>query len=193
VDTLPIAFYRASKVARFAIKREVNFQCAAAIFKAIDLLAYKKYTNWYKRIVGTIPSLSNVYTKKSVWCSLVLITNLAVDLHRDVTDCKDGWVFVQVFGEFKNDEHDWVCWISTKMLTSMSWKGGQAVCPNLKLIFNMQLGDIITLQSSILEHYVIPWAEGNRISCVFWMHKGMFNWKTLKVIQFGRPVPRPRE
>ncbi|KAH8084055.1 hypothetical protein HD553DRAFT_324205 [Filobasidium floriforme] len=36
VDTLPIAFYSAFKVARFFIKREVNFQCAAAIFEAID-------------------------------------------------------------------------------------------------------------------------------------------------------------
>lgn len=75
----------------------------------------------------------------------------------------------------------------------MSWKGGQTVCPNLKLVFIMQLGDIIMLRSSILEHYIIPWAEGNRISCVFWMHKGMLNWKTLEVIHSEMPVPRPRE
>lgn len=61
--------------------------------------------------MGTIPGLSNVYTKKSVWCSLVPITNLAVDPHHDITDHKDGWVFVQVFGDFKNSEYDRVCWI----------------------------------------------------------------------------------
>lgn len=101
--------------------------------------------------MGTIPGLSNVYTKKSIWCSLVLITNLAVDPHCAVTDCKDGWVFVQVSGDF------------------------------------------LMMRSSISEHYVVPWAEGNHISCFFWMHEGMFNRKTLEVIQTGRPVPRPRE
>jgi hypothetical protein len=64
---------------------------------------------------------------------------------------KDGWVFVQVFGDF------------------------------------------MMMRSSIFEHYVIPWAKGNRISCVFWIHKGMFDRQTLAMIQTGRPVARPRE
>lgn len=98
--------------------------------------------------MGTIPSLSDIYTKKLVWRSLVLITNLAVHPHRDVKDCKDGWVFVQVSRDF------------------------------------------VMMYASILEHYVILWAEGNHISCVFWMPKGMFNRKTLEVV---RPQPSPSE
>lgn len=146
-----------SRVAKFYKDMEPNFECAAAIFKAIDADLYKEYADCYERTICRLDGLRNVWSPSSVWCSMVLITNLNVDPHRDRTDRKDGWVLVQCFGDFDEE-------------------GGQTVCPELGLIFNMRPGDIILMRSAILEHYVRPWLTGKRVSCVYWTHAGMFDY-----------------
>lgn len=145
-----------AKVAKFYQDMTPNFECAAAIFKAIDPDMYKEYAACYKRTICSISGLKNVQNPYSVWCSMVIITNLNVDAHRDRTDRRDGWVLVQCFGDFRD--------------------GGHTVCPELGLKFNMRPGDIMLMRSAMLEHYVTSWKEGKRVSCVFWTHAGMFTW-----------------
>jgi hypothetical protein len=103
-----------SRIGKFYKDMEPNFECAAAIFKAIDANLYKEY----ERMICRLARLRNVQSPSSVWYLMVLITNLNVDPHGDRTDRKDGWVLVQCFGDFDEE-------------------GGQTVCPRLGLIFNM--------------------------------------------------------
>lgn len=146
-----------SRVGKFYKDMEPNFECAAAIFKAIDANLYKEYADRYEHTICRLAGLRNVQSPSSVWCSMVLITNLNVNPHGDHTDRKDGWVLVQCFGNFDEE-------------------GGQTVCSGLGLIFNMCPGDIILMRSAILEHYVRPWLTGKRVSCVYWTHAGMFEY-----------------
>ena len=45
--------------------------------------------------------------------------------------------------------------------------GGLTAGPDIKMTFNMRLGDVMLTRSAILEHYITPWLEGERNSCVF--------------------------
>jgi hypothetical protein len=147
-----------SRVGKFYNDMEPNFECAAAIFKAIDAC---RSLQGICRLLQT-HDLSSGWVEEGAitliaWCLTVLITNLNVDPHGNCADRKDGWVLVQCFGDFDDE-------------------GGQMVCPELGLIFNTQPGDIILMRSAILEHYVRPCLTGKRVSCVYWTHASMFEY-----------------
>jgi hypothetical protein len=133
---------------------EENCKCASALFKLLDPVEHASYKKVYDRVIPPRRDLRAVCLKDNVFCSMVVIINLNVAPHCEASDKNTGWVATQVFGDFAG--------------------GGLVVCPDLGLMFDMQPGDMIYMRAALLEHYVTPWETGERTSCVFWTHGGLF-------------------
>ena len=135
----------------------LNFAAAATILKAVDADAHDHYKAVYEYVHRKVSGLANIYNKASAWLSMVIITNMTVDPHRDLGDKLDGWVLTQTLGDWRQGQ-------------------GLVVCPDIGMKFDQRSGDLLLLRSALLEHWVTPWVNGHRQSVVFWTHAGMFTW-----------------
>lgn len=125
-------------------------QCVAMLFLVVDSSMYRSYRNAYEKALITTPPLQVLtYTKRACFQGLAVVHNLAVEPHKDNSDCKNGWVAMCCWGEFE---------------------GGELVLPTLKLALKFQPGDVVFFRSALLYHYLMPFV-GHRTSFVFFTHQ----------------------
>ena len=101
--------------------------------------------------------------KWDAWSGKVILANMPTHAHQDVQDSRHGLTAIACFGAFT---------------------GGEFVIPGLKVKFPFQPGDVIFINSRLLQHFVTEWkpydfpdgTKGGRYSIVHFNHENIVEW-----------------
>jgi hypothetical protein len=120
----------------------------------IDPHTWKKYHDCYQalRRAGSLGHLDQ--GEDGCFTDQAVLINVAVKPHRDHNDDRGGWVASYSFGSFR---------------------GGNAVFPELWARLGQTAGDLLFSRSAVLEHWIWEITEGQRFGNARFMKDNILN------------------
>ena len=138
--------------------------CLSLLYRVLNRKSWDKSINVVSKVCKRNPSSRIVRSGKwDAWTGRVILANALTHAHRHLRDSPEALTAIACFGSFS---------------------GGEVVLPNLRVKFPCQPGDVIFINSHLLEHFVTKWEpsnlpdgrKGGRHSIVHFNHKDIVEW-----------------
>jgi len=138
--------------------------CLSLLYRVLSRKSWAKSIDVVSNVCKRNPASKNIRSGKwDAWTGRVILANMPTHAHRDLQDSLATLTAIACFGSFA---------------------GGHLVLPNLQVKFPFQPGDVIFINSRLLQHFVTEWkpvdlpdgTRGGRYSIVHFVHAKIAEW-----------------